>query len=139
MSEPVGPGPGRGLLASLRQLLATGLEMAQVRLELLLTEIEQEKLRVFDALLWAGLAFMLVGVGVLLLCGFLVVLLWDSYRTATLGVLTLLFLGAGGFLVRTARKRLRSPSVAFLATLDELRQDLAELKRHNPAGQDHAQ
>lgn len=139
MSEPVDPGPGRGLLASLRQLLATVLEMAQVRLDLLLTELEQEKLRVFDALLWAGLAFMLVGVGVLMLCGFLVVLLWDSYRVATLGALTLLFLGAGGWLMRAARKRLRGPSGLLAATLGELHQDLAELRRHDGGGPGHAQ
>lgn len=130
MSEPLKPGQGGGLFASLRQLLATALEMAQVRLDLFLTEIEQEKLRVFDGLLWAGLALMLVGVGVILLCGFIVVLLWEGYRLATLGILTLLFLGAGGLLMRAARNRLRSPSGALGATVDELRQDLAELKQH---------
>ena len=131
MSEPFKPGQGGGLFASLRQLLATALEMAQVRLELFLTEIEQEKLRVFDGLLWAGLALMLVGVGVILLCGFIVVLLWDGYRLATLGILTLLFLGAGGLLMRAARNRLRNPAGSLGATVDELRQDLAELKQHN--------
>ena len=131
MSEPGNSGSGGGLFASLRQLLATGLEMAQVRLDLFLNEVEQEKLRVFDALLWAGLALMLLGVGVILLCGFVVVLLWDRYRLVTLGVLTLLFLGAGVLLIRAARNRLRSPAGVFGATVDELRQDLAELKRHD--------
>ena len=132
MNEPLRPGQGGGLFASLRQLLATALEMAQVRLDLFLTEIEQEKLRVFDGLLWAGLALMLLGVGVILLCGFIVVLLWEGYRLATLGILTLLFLGAGGLLMRAARNRLRNPTGALGATVDELRQDLAELKPHNP-------
>ncbi|MDR3454072.1 MAG: phage holin family protein [Rhodoferax sp.] len=131
MTESVEPVQGGGLFVSLRQLLATALEMAQVRLDLFLTEIEQEKLRVFDGLLWAGLALMLIGVGVILLCGFIVMLLWDSYRLVTLGVLTLLFLGAGGLLMRAARNRLRHPSGALGSTVDELRQDLAELKQHN--------
>jgi uncharacterized membrane protein YqjE len=131
MSEPLKPGQGGGLFSSLRQLLATALEMAQVRLDLFLTEIEQEKLRVFDGLLWAGLALMLVGVGVVLLCSFVVVLLWEGYRLATLGILTLLFLGAGGLLMRAARNRLRNPTGALGATVDELRQDLAELKQHH--------
>ena len=131
MSEPLKPGQGGGLFSSLRQLLATALEMAQVRLDLFLTEIEQEKLRVFDGLLWAGLALMLVGVGVILLCGFIVVLLWEGYRLATLGILTLLFLGAGGLLMRAARNRLRNPTGALGATVDELRQDLTELKQHH--------
>ncbi len=134
MSEPVNSRSGGGLFASLRQLLATALELAQVRLDLLLTEIEQEKLRVFDALLWAGLALMLLGLGVIMLCGFVVVLLWDHDRLATLGVLTLLFLVAGGLLMRAARNRLRSPSGAFGATVEELRSDLAELKQHQAGG-----
>jgi uncharacterized membrane protein YqjE len=130
VSEPLKPGQHGGLFASLRQLLATALEIAQVRLDLLLTEIEQEKLRVFDGLLWAGLAVVLVGVGVILLCGFVVVLLWDGYRLTTLGVLTLLFLGCGALLMRAARNRLRTPVGALAATLDELRRDVAELGQH---------
>lgn len=119
--------PAGGLFASLRQLLATVLEMAQVRVDLFVTEIEQEKLRVFDGLLWAGMALMLLGVGVVLLCGFVVLLLWDGHRLATLGVLTLLFLGAGAFLMRAARRRLRSPARALSATIDELQRDMAAL------------
>lgn len=134
MSEPVDSRPGGGLFASLRQLLATALEMAQVRLDLLLTEIEQEKLRILDALLWAGLALLLLGLAVIMLCGFVVVLLWDHYRLATLGVLTVVFLAAGGVLMRAARNRLRSPSGAFHATVEELRSDLAELKQHQAGG-----
>ena len=45
-----------GLLASLRQLLFTLLETAQVRLELLGTELEAEKRRVLDALVFAAVA-----------------------------------------------------------------------------------
>ena len=134
MSEPVKPGQGGGLFASLRRMLATALEMAQVRLELLVTEIEQEKLRVFNGLLWAGLALMLTGVGVILLCGFIVLLLWDGYRLATLGVLTLLFLGAGGLLMRAARIRLRSPGGVLGATVAELKQDLAGLDASDSGG-----
>ena len=130
MNEPLKSGQHGGLFTSLRQLLATALEIAQVRLDLFLTEIEQEKLRLFDGLLWAGLAVMLMGVGVILLCGFMVVLLWDGYRLTTLGVLTLLFLGVGGFLMRAARNRLRNPVGTLGDTVDELRRDIAELRQH---------
>lgn len=130
MNEPLKSGQHGGLFTSLRQLLATALEIAQVRLDLFLTEIEQEKLRLFDGLLWAGLAVMLMGVGVILLCGFMVVLLWDGYRLTTLGVLTLLFLGVGGVLMRAARNRLRNPVGTLGDTVDELRRDIAELRQH---------
>ena len=51
-----------GLLSSLRQLLATVLELAQVRLSLLGTELELEKRHLFSALLWAVLALLVFGV-----------------------------------------------------------------------------
>ena len=132
MSAPV---QGPGLFASLRQLLATALEMAKVRLELLQTEFEQEKLRVFDGLLWAGLALMLLGVGVVLLCGFLVLLVGEGYRLAAVGVLALLFLGGGALLIRAARERLRSPGGLMASTLAELERDRAGLVPHAGPGE----
>lgn len=124
MSEPTS---GGGLFASLRQLLATALEMAQVRLELLGSDVEQEKLRLFDGLIWAGLALMLLGIGMALLCGFIVLLFWDGYRVAALGLLALLFLGGGLLLLRQARNRLRSPGGMFASSVAELARDRAGL------------
>jgi uncharacterized membrane protein YqjE len=118
---------GRGLFASLRQLLGTAVETLQVRLALLSTELEQEKLRVFDGLVWAGMAVMLLGLGVLLLCGFIVVLFWDTYRLLALGVLSALFLGLGTWLLLTARRHLQSPGGLFNTSVEELGRDLAEL------------
>ena len=46
--------PQQGLFASLKRLLATLLEIAQVRLGLVLNELDQQKLRLFDALLIAA-------------------------------------------------------------------------------------
>jgi len=120
--------PPRGLLASLRRLLATGLEIAQVRLELLAVELEQEKLRIFDGLLWAALALLMLGVGLLLAVGLLLLLVWDGHRLAALGVLSVLFLGAGALLARLARSRLSSPQGIAAGSLDELARDRAALE-----------
>lgn len=120
MSEPE---TGRGLFSSLRQLLATTVEIARVRLALFSTEIEQEKLRLFDAVLWAGLALLLLGLGMLMLSAFVVVLFWDSHRLLALGALTLLYLGAGTWLLYRARQRLRSPGGLFNTSVAELARD----------------
>ncbi len=101
--------------------------MAEIRLELLSSEIEEEKIRLVDSLLWAGLALMLLGIGVVLLCGFIVMLFWDGYRLAALGVLTLLFLGGGVLLMRTAREHLRIPGGMFHSSVAELARDRAAL------------
>lgn len=130
--------PGRGLFASLRRLLATGVETLRVRLDLLSTEIEQEKLRLFDALLWAGLALLLLGAGLLFLCGLVVVLLWENHRQAALGGLAVLCLGSGAWLMQHARQRLRAPGGLFAGSVSELERDRAGLARE-PAGLDEAE
>ena len=53
------PASRAGLFESLRQLLRTALEMAQVRLELLVSDLEIEKLRLVDAVLRALLGLLL--------------------------------------------------------------------------------
>lgn len=115
--------PSGGLFASLRQLLASGVEMLRVRLELLGTEIEQEKLRLFDTVLWAGLALLLLGMGLLFLCGLIVVLLWEGHRLLALGGLAALCLGTGFWLLRRARQRLHAPGGLFAASVAELARD----------------
>ncbi|MEI8030697.1 MAG: phage holin family protein [Comamonadaceae bacterium] len=120
--------PKGGLFASLQRLLATALEIAQVRLELLGTEVEIEKRRLFDGLIWATVALLFLGVGLFLLCGFVVLLFWDGHRLAATGLLTLLFLTGGLLLIRLARQRLRSPTGMFNASVTELSRDQAELQ-----------
>jgi uncharacterized membrane protein YqjE len=123
MRPPAGP----GLLGSLRRLLGTALEVVQVRFELIVTELEQQKLRVFDALIWAAVALVLLALGLVLAVGFVVLLLWDTYRLPAVGVLTLLFLGGAALALRIARTRLRLPEGAFAATRAELTADRTAL------------
>lgn len=127
-----------GLFASARQVLATGVEILRVRLELLSTEVEQEKLRLFDAVLWAGMALLLLGMGLLFLCGLIVVLLWDQHRLLALGGLTVIFLGSGYWVLQIARTRLRAPGGLFASSVAELERDRSELARER-AGLDEAE
>ena len=122
------PARGGGLFVSLRRLLGTVFELAQVRLELLLTEYEQEKLRIFGALLWAGVGLLLLGVGLVLLAAFVVVLFPEERRALALGLLMLLFLGGGAGLLRLALNKLSAPLGNPLAASGaELERDRAGL------------
>ena len=112
-----------GLFASLRRLLATVLEVAHVRLDLLGTEVELEKRRLFDGMLWAAFALLVLGLGLVLLTGFVVLLFWDGYRLAAVGGLALGLLVLSLVLMREARQRLRNPSSMFNASLAELKRD----------------
>ncbi|MGA0609021.1 phage holin family protein [Caldimonas sp. KR1-144] len=123
-----------GLLASLRRLSATLVEMAQVRLELIGTELEQEKLRLAAALMWAGVAAVLLGVGTLLVALLVVLLFWDSHRIAALAVLALASLGGAVLAWRAARSRWQAPRGAFAASVDELARDRSALSPQRPEG-----
>lgn len=116
------------MFASLKRLLDSGLGLAQVRLELFGTELEQEKLRLFGVLLRAALGLMLAGVALVLLVGFIVLLLWDGYRLQALGVLTLLIGAAGAALLYSARGRLPAGQGGpFALSLGELQRDRQSL------------
>lgn len=128
------PGPRTGLFDSLRQLLRTALELGQVRLELLVSDLEIEKLRVLDAAMRAVLGVMLLGLGLVLLVGFVLLLLWDGYRLPAMAVLTLLCLGGGVLLLQAARRRASPKEGLFAATRAEIDRDQAALRASQDAG-----
>lgn len=118
-----------GLFSSLRSLLATGLGMAQLRLELFGTELEAEKLRLLDALWRVALGLLLLGVAAVLAAAFVLLLFWDSYRLAALGVMVLLFVGGGAGLLVWARAGLRAGEGGpFALSLGELQRDVEGLR-----------
>lgn len=133
MSAPGGPeGDFRsaapaGLFMSLRRLLATTLELGQVRLQLLGTEIEEQKQRVVSGLIWAIVGALLVGLGLALLIGCVVLLFWEGYRLPAMAVLTLVFLVGGGFALNRSRAQFQTPDGAFAASVAELARDRAAL------------
>ena len=112
-----------GLLASLRQLLGTLLEIAQSRRELISTELEAEKQRWFAALWLAALALVCIALGLVLLCGTVLLLFWEGYRLAACAGLAVVFLGGGALLLAQARQGLRQPGGVFQASVAELRRD----------------
>ena len=119
-------GPG-GLLTIGKRVLRSVCDLAQTRLELFLTELKEERFRLFDTLL-----LMVVGVGcalmTLVLLTFTLVLVFWDHRVIVLIILTVLYgFGAGGaFWI--LRQRLRNWD-AFAATLEELRKDRACLDK----------
>lgn len=118
-----------GLFDSSRRALDALVELAQVRLTLFGTELEAEKLRLFDALLQAVIGVVLLGLALVLALGFVVLLFWEGHRLAAVGVLTLLFGGVGTALLLRARRRLKANDGGpFALTLGELRQDRAGLR-----------
>ncbi len=117
-----------GLIVSFKRLCATVIEVGQARLELVSTELELEKKRLFEGLLWALAALLVLGVGLVLMCGFIILLFWEGYRLAALGVLAVSFLAGAWVLLRQARQRLSDPKGMFSASVSELTKDRMALK-----------
>lgn len=115
--------PRDGVFASLRGLLGTGIAVARTRLELLATEVEEEKARIMGLLAFGGAAVILLSAGLVFLAIFLTVLLWDGNRLLVLGVVTAIFLAGGTVSALVARGYANRRSTLFAASLAELARD----------------
>lgn len=128
------PEAGSGLMASIKRLLATLVAIVSTRLELLVNELEEERLRLTQMLLIALFALFCLGMGVLLLTIF-VVLAWDEHRLAVTGVLSAVFFALGLLMVMLLRSKVYAKSRLFSATLAELANDKEHLNAGNgPVG-----
>lgn len=117
MAEPT------GLLQSLKRMVGTLLAISQTRLELLSNEIEEERLRIGQMLLYGGIALLCFGLAIMLLTVFIVVVFWDSHCLLVLGSLSALFFVAGLLLWNVLRRVAREKSKLFSASLAALASD----------------
>ncbi len=127
MQEPGTGETGAGIVQSLRNLAATLVAVFHTRLELLVTEIEEERVRLLDLLLWVAAALFFLGVAVLLLVLLLIAVFWDTHRIAVISALAAVFLAAGIGIAAGARSRMHGRSRLFSASLDELARDKDQL------------
>lgn len=117
----------RGLFASTKGLLGSGITLLQNRLELLGVELAEERVRLLSLLAYGAAAFVCIAAGLIFLAIFLTVLLWESNRLLALGIFSALFLGAGIASLTLAMNLARSGSKLFSASLAELRKDSESL------------
>jgi uncharacterized membrane protein YqjE len=118
-----------GLIGSIARLGRTALALLRTRLEILATEIEEERIRFAQlALAIAAIAFC-VQMAVLLFVVLMVVLLWDSHRLFIVAVFSAGFLVAGIGLALWLRHRLKTRPRMFASTLGELGKDEDRLKQ----------
>lgn len=117
----------RGLLSSLRRLASTGVEIVHTRLEILSSDLEEERTRLGAIIMTGVLAFFCFFMAAILFTILIVVLLWETHRVPVLGVLGGVFLIGGALCWRSFRHQ-RQERPAFLATtLGELAKDRREL------------
>ncbi|PTT88245.1 hypothetical protein DBR42_10135, partial [Pelomonas sp. HMWF004] len=111
--------------APLRRLSASLLALGRIRLELLAIEVQEEKERIAQLLLWAVLAALLAGFGLVMAVLFITVMLWDSYRLLALAGGTGVLVAGAVAAVLQVRRLTAMPASLFQSSLAELRQDSA--------------
>ncbi|MCL2523033.1 MAG: phage holin family protein [Betaproteobacteria bacterium] len=125
-----GDGGRQGVFASVKNTLATLLSIGQTRLELLVVEIEEEKLRLMSLWSKAVMAAFLLSLGVIMAVFCLALIFWEQ-RVLVFGLFALLFIGGGLLLAVSLRRQAAEPSRLLRNSLSELDADIALLRQRH--------
>lgn len=117
------PGRSPGLLSSLRQLATTFVGALQTRLELAVTELEEERVRLTRIAVLGVAAALFGAFGLAMFSFFLVVAFWDTHRLLVTGLLALFYFGAAFVAIGLAKQAVRDKPRLLGATIDELKKD----------------
>ncbi len=116
-----------GLFESLKTLTGSLIGIVHTRLELLSTDIAEDRAHLASLLVLGLVALFCLGVGVVLLAILIAVAFWESNRLAALGGLTGVFLAAGAGLSWLAMHKARTRPRLLEASLAELSKDRQQL------------
>lgn len=114
-------------MQSLRNLAATALGAVQTRLELLVSEIEEERLRIVQLLVWGAAALLFFAFALLMFTFVIVAAFWETHRIAAAALLGVVYFAIGIALARGAQQRSHRPRL-FSTTMGELRKDRETLE-----------
>jgi uncharacterized membrane protein YqjE len=122
-------GPVSGLINSVRSAAATLVAIAQTRLEIISTELQEEVSRAANLLLWAFVALLAAGVGLFLGALVLIFAFWDTHRLLVSLLVMGFFMLLSGIAVLVLRSKLANRSPLFAATIAELARDHEHLRQ----------
>jgi uncharacterized membrane protein YqjE len=127
--QPSIAGPASSLFESLRNLLASFLAIAQTRLELLTTEVQEEIERAALLLTWAFIALLAGLMGLLLGALTVVFAFWETHRILAGLCMTGLFVLVALIAVLFLLGKIRNKPRILDATLSELANDREQLRK----------
>ncbi len=128
MAQEAGAPRPPGLADSLARLGRSALGVLRTRLELLGTELEEERIRFAGLVLAVAAIAFCLQMAVLLFVIFMVVLLWETHRQATIVAFAAIFLVAGVAGILVLKQRLARRPKMFASSLGELVKDEERLK-----------
>jgi uncharacterized membrane protein YqjE len=117
----------KGLLESLAAFATTLVDIAHTRLELLSTDFEEDRERLFSIVTLYLIAMFCLVVGLVLTIILIVYTLWETQRLLALSSMAGFFLLAGFILWGFATHKTKTKPKLFSASLLELRKDKEKL------------
>jgi uncharacterized membrane protein YqjE len=115
-------------LSSLRRALSTLVEILHDRLELITTELEEQKLRAAQIAAASFLTLFFLSLAIIFGTLAVVVAFWETYRLVVLAGFAALYLALGVIAALGWRARSRARPRLLAATLAELTRDRDELR-----------
>jgi len=125
------PESSPGIFGSLRRLAGGLLATAQNRVELFALELQEEKCRLIELVIWVSALVALGLMSLAMVTLTIVVVFWDNGRLAALITLSVLYLLATAGGCWALRNRLRKQSLPFGGTVSELKKDQECLETRN--------
>jgi uncharacterized membrane protein YqjE len=116
-----------GLFDSLKALIATLLDIAHTRVELISTEVEEQFARLVSLLVWGLVALFFAFTAVILSAIAVIVVFWDSNRGLAAAGLAAVFVISAVVAVRGFIARAKARPRLFVASLEELTKDRDQL------------
>ena len=120
MSEP---DPSPGLFRSLRNLLDTGLEIIQNRIELFAVELQEERCRLMDLVLTAAVGLILGTAGALVLTAAIILAFPAPWRVGVAVVFGLAYLAGAALVFLRLHRRLKRSAPPFAESLGQFKKD----------------
>lgn len=117
-----------GMISSLRRAGRSFVGLLRARAEILGVELQEEKVRTLDLLVWAAVAVGLGAAGVLLAIGILAFFLWGRFGYPGVIALAVAVILAAALLFRMLRRRILEGPAPFATTIAEIGKDLECLR-----------
>ncbi|MEO6993105.1 MAG: phage holin family protein [Lacunisphaera sp.] len=117
-----------GLMDSVRRVTNSVLGLAHNRLSLLAVELQEEKIRVINHIIWLSVAMALGVAGVLVAIATLAIFLWERAGYAGLIGLSLVTLGLAALALWLLRRHILNGPQPFATSVAEISKDFETLR-----------
>jgi uncharacterized membrane protein YqjE len=124
-------GPVSGLFKSIASLLANLISIAQTRIELLTTELQEEIHRATEILVWTLVALLAAGMGLFLTALVIIFIFWDTHRVLASVLVASSFFALALVAFGMLRAKMRNRPRLLEGTLAELAKDREHLARRS--------